>query len=284
MGVDSGGQSPVYKGPMMPRRQFMGRAAVMTMAGAQGAAGAADKAQPARTKTEYYELRTVQLRIGTQPKAAHDYLSEAYLPALGRLGIKPVGVFELTFGPQIPTIYILIPHESLASVGVVADRLAGDTTYQNSAAAQAFLHGPATQPPFVRMESTLLASFVEGLPRIELPKKDARIFELRTYENPSEGAHLKKLEMFSPKMGELDIFRRVGLTPVFFGRTLIGPRQPSFTYLLTFPDLAARQKAWAAFVADPAWLKLKATPGYSDADIMSNISDLILRPTAYSQI
>jgi len=54
--------------------------------------------------------------------------------------------------------------------------------------------------------------------------------------------------------------------------------------MLTFPDLAAREKAWTTFRADPEWTKLKATPGFSDAEIMSNISDLVLRPTAYSQI
>jgi hypothetical protein len=55
-------------------------------------------------------------------------------------------------------------------------------------------------------------------------------------------------------------------------------------YMLTFPDLAAREKAWAAFRADPEWQKLKATPGYTDAEIMSNVSDLVLRPAPYSQI
>jgi NIPSNAP len=76
----------------------------------------------------------------------------------------------------------------------------------------------------------------------------------------------------------------VGLTPVLFARTLIGPRQPAFAYILTFPDLAARDAAWKRFREDPEWLKLRATPGYSDAEIMANISDFILTPTAYSQI
>jgi hypothetical protein len=92
------------------------------------------------------------------------------------------------------------------------------------------------------------------------------------------------MEMFGPRMGELEIFRRAGLVPVFFGRTLVGPRQPGFTYMLSFADLAAREAAWKRFREDPEWLKLKATAGYTDADVMSNISDLILSPTPYSQI
>ena len=42
--------------------------------------------------------------------------------------------------------------------------------------------------------------------------------------------------------------------------------------------------AWKRFREDPEWLKLRATPGYTDADMMSNISDLVLTPTPYSQI
>jgi hypothetical protein len=136
------------------------------------------------------------------------------------------------------------------------------------------------------MDSVLLAAF-EALPRLQPPPGAAehtpRIFELRTYESATESARAKKVEMFS-RMGEIDIFRRTGLHPVFFAETVIGPRLPSLSYLLAFPDMAAREKAWAAFRADPDWQKLKATPGYLDAEIVSNITGLLLRPTAYSQI
>jgi hypothetical protein len=91
------------------------------------------------------------------------------------------------------------------------------------------------------------------------------------------------MEMFT-KLGETAIFRRTGLQPVFFGRALVGPRLPSFTYMVAFPDLAAREKAWATFRADPEWLKLKATPGYADGDVLSNITNLLLRPAGYSMI
>jgi hypothetical protein len=48
--------------------------------------------------------------------------------------------------------------------------------------------------------------------------------------------------------------------------------------------MAAREKSWGAFVNDPEWKKLRATPGYSDAEIVSNITTVLLRPAAYSQI
>jgi len=108
----------------------------------------------------------------------------------------------------------------------------------------------------------------------------SRICELRTYESHSNRAALNKLKMFNA--GEVPIFRRAGLTPVFFGETLIGSGMPSLTYMLTFPDMPARDSAWAAFGKDPEWKKLSADPQYSDN--VSAISDIILQPTAFSQI
>jgi hypothetical protein len=255
----------------MIRRDFL--------AGSLLAAASANAAEPKKRAPEWYELRRYQLRTG-QTKLLGDFLGEALLPALKRLGVGPVGAFETTVGPEMPAVHLLVPHESPAALAALPARLAADAAYQKGAAAY---HGAtAAQPAFVRMDSALLTAF-DALPRLEAPAAGPRIFELRTYESPGEAAHLRKVEMFA-KMGEIEIFRRCGLTPVFFARTIVGPRLPSFSYLLTFPDMAAREKAWSAFRADPQWQKLKATPGYTDAEIVSNISDVLLRPAAYSQI
>jgi hypothetical protein len=85
-------------------------------------------------------------------------------------------------------------------------------------------------------------------------------------------------------MGEIEIFKRVGLTPVFFSRTLVGPHMPNITYMLVHDNIAGRDKSWDAFRNDPEWKKLAATPGYADAEIVSNITTVLLRPSAYSQI
>jgi hypothetical protein len=48
--------------------------------------------------------------------------------------------------------------------------------------------------------------------------------------------------------------------------------------------MAAREKSWSTFSSDPDWRKLAQTSGYTDPDIVSNITTLFLRPAAYSQI
>jgi hypothetical protein len=54
--------------------------------------------------------------------------------------------------------------------------------------------------------------------------------------------------------------------------------------MLAFDSMESHDKNWAKFVADPEWKKLSATPGYTDAEIVSNISNILLRPASYSQI
>jgi hypothetical protein len=83
---------------------------------------------------------------------------------------------------------------------------------------------------------------------------------------------------------EIGIFERVGLDPVFFAQTLAGTRMPSLTYLLRFPDAAALTARWAEFGADAGWKELSRQPGNTDAEIVSNISNLYLSPLACSEI
>jgi hypothetical protein len=65
---------------------------------------------------------------------------------------------------------------------------------------------------------------------------------------------------------------------------LVGPRQPNLTYMLSYEDLAGRDKVWRAFGADPEWQKLRSTPGLSDAEIVSNITNYLVSPLPFSQI
>ncbi|MGH9404283.1 MAG: NIPSNAP family protein [Terriglobia bacterium] len=232
---------------------------------------------------EFYELRRYQLRNGPEPRLIESFLREAALPALNRAGVKPVGVFHGMVGPENPSVYVLVPFPSLDSVAAVRKALHRDEEYLRLSAD--YLNAPATEPAYVRFETRILESF-ESFPRVEIPPSAAehrpRIFELRTYENPSEKANLTKLHMFNT--AEIAIFRRTGLRPVFFGNTVVGNRMPCLTYMLTFESLAERERNWRTFGSDPEWRKLSRTPGYTDPEIVSNISNLFLSPAPYSQI
>ena len=148
-----------------------------------------------------------------------------------------------------------------------------------------FTNATATDPSYTRKQSSLMRAFA-GLPKLEVPpqtaEKKPRIFEVRTYEAHSRKANRKKVEMFDT--GEIALFRRTGLRPVFFGETIIGTKLPQLTYMLSFADMVEREKNWAGFIADPEWKKMSSTPGFTDPEILTNINSVFLRPTAYSQV
>ena len=267
----------------MKRRSFVKSTLAAAGAGSLAPFMSAFAAEKSDSPREFYELRLYHLRRGPKQKLFDDFYREAAVPAMNRNGIGPVGVFHVMAGPDSPTAYVLIPHASLDSFGASTDRVRADSQYQKAGAA--FINAEAGDPAYVRVESSLLAAFA-GFPKIEVPAlaKDQkpRLFELRTYESHSKKASKKKMEMFNT--GEIEIFKRAGLAPVFFGETLIGTKLPNLTYMLVFESMAAREANWGKFGSDPDWKKLSQTPGYTDAEIVSNISNLFLRPASYSQI
>lgn len=261
----------------MNRRRFLTTSLSAAGAGALGTGVAAQGSKPA---PEFYELRQYHLRTTMRQRFSEHFRDEA-LPAYNRAGIANIGVFTVAFGPDSPTFWVLLTHKTPQSVVELDAKLQADEKYRSSP----FLKLPSTDAGYVRIDSQLMGAF-DGIPVLEKPTGAAagpgRVFELRTYESHNKAAHRKKVEMFN--QGEIDIFRRTGLTPVFFGSNIIGTRLPSLTYLLVFEDMAARDRNWPQFVNHPDWKKLVATPGYSDNEIVTNIHSFILRPTPYSQI
>ncbi len=246
-------------------------------------AGSALLAAPpaAAGKRAFFELRYYRMRSGPQVERTTRYLQRGWLPAAQRAGIGPVGFFNAVIGPQSPFILSLAGYPSLAAIEAAHDKLAADKEFQ----AALDEYNSMTELSYFRMETSLLYAF-PSMPAIEVPpageNRAARIFEIRTYESPNEKAGARKVKMFDD--AEIAIFRRSGMLPVFFGQTIIGANQPSLTYMLAFDDLAARDKAWSAFGKDPEWQKLRATPGLTDPEIVSNITNAIVKPLAFSPI
>jgi hypothetical protein len=266
------------------RRQFLSASAAASALGLTGQSQAQTPA-PATggTTREYYQLRTYQLYSGAQSGLCQKYIADALIPALNRRGMTPVGAFSLSYGPETPVLYVLIPSTSLEELSLLDLHLGKDEAFLQAAAP--LWNAPASAPAFQRVEYRLLAAF-EGYPKITPPASAAqhgkRIYQLCTYESPTYNDHVIKVEMFHK--GEFGIFARAGCESVFYGDTLVGPRMPSLTYMLTFPDLATLDKGWAAFTSDPDWKKLSGLPRYTSEAIVSNISNLILNPLSCSQV
>jgi hypothetical protein len=255
----------------MQRRQFVGAAA---------SAGLAAVPAAAAQQNAFFELRYYHLRTGSQTQRTADFLSKHFLPAAQRLGIGPLGFFGAVIAEGSPFILALIGYPSVAAFADSIERLAADKEFQRGFDE----YNSMTELSYIRMENSLLRAF-DIMPSIAVPpagQRPPRIFELRTYESNNARAAQRKIRMFNE--GEAGIFQRLGMAPVFFGETLVGRNLPNLTYMLSFESLAARDKLWGAFGADPEWQKLRAQPGYADAEIVSNIGNAILRPLDFSPI
>lgn len=256
----------------MNRRNFVGAA------GALAAGAAASQAMP---KNAIIEMRYIRMRNGNQVQRTSDFLSKVSFPAMKRAGIARAGAFTAVIGEQSPFVLIVTSYPSLAELGKLQNSLYGDKEFVKGWDE----YNTMDELPFERVESSLLLGF-NTVPDIEMPpvdaNKPARIFELRTYQSNNFKAGMRKVKMFDE--GEIGVFRRLGMLPVFFGQTIVGRDLPNLTYMLAFDDLAHRERAWKAFGSDPEWQKLRMQPGYSDAEIVSNISSSILRPLPFSPI
>ncbi|HEX5482775.1 MAG TPA: NIPSNAP family protein [Terriglobia bacterium] len=266
----------------MHRRKFLASSLAASALVAAPALPAGKEAD-SNSGREYYLLRRYNLRSGPQVKITNQFFRDVFVPAVNRLGITPVGVFNLVLGPQTPALYVLLPSASLELLANLDARLEADPEYVKNGAS--FLSAPAANPAYLQIESSLMLAF-HGRPKLQLPPmtagREPRAFELRTYESPSERDHRRKIEMFHS--GEFDVFRQAGFWPVFYGDTLVGSRMPNLTYLLAFHGLAERDKLWQAFGASPEWKKLTHSSKFDFESIVTNVTNFILSPASYSQI
>jgi hypothetical protein len=262
----------------MKRRRFL---TGMTPLVAAPLISFAGHAQSKNEQQQYFEWIKYTLPPGRNKSRVEKYYEQAAIPALNKLGINPVGVFNIMFGPNKPSLYVLIPHNSMDSVLSWQKELLQNTDYMR--AAQDFLNSEISNPAYLRVERSLFKAF-EGMPVIESAKEtigNERILELRIYESHNYLKAQKKIDMFN-NAGEIQIFRDTGLTPVFFGETIFGDLMPNLSYMVAFKDMADRNSSWDKFRNSDGWNAIKDLEEYKDT--VSNITDIILRPVSCSQI
>jgi hypothetical protein len=260
----------------MQRRELLAGLALSALAGEA-------QTDPQKVPNTFLELKTWRLHNSAEEQAARlsDYLEGGLSPALSSSGGALIGAFSNVIGQDGPYYVTLAQYPSLNMFQGSLAHLASDAAHLREL--RKLSTGAAF--PFVRVESSLLRSF-DVFPAAALPdkseKRPPRIFELRTYESQSYLTLTRKVGMFNN--GEAQIFERLKMRPVFFGETLVGPRQPNLTYILSFDDLASRDNLWHDFGSDPEWKALVAHPELKDPEIVANISNVILRPLAFSLI
>jgi len=230
-----------------------------------------------------YEVRTIHLRntLDNQRSRLTDFLQHAAAPAFARAGIAPGAYFASMIAEETPFLITIASYPSLGAMEQQRAKLSADADYKK--ALTAYNAQPGLN--YERIDSVLGRAFA-AVPEMIVPGDTAgrpgRIFELRRYESNNATTLARKIRMF--ESGEIAIFQRLGMRPVFFAETIVGARMPNLVYMLSFDDLASREKLWKAFGADPEWQKMRSAPGDTDAEIVSNISVSLLQPLPFSAV
>lgn len=239
-------------------------------------------AQSAKKGGEFYQLSVYHFSSPEHQQLIEQYLEQAYLPALHRQQIKKVGVFTAIANDTATDkrLYILIPVRSLQEVAELTSKLAGDNDYLTKG--KAYLDAPHKTPPYDRIENILLQAFPLA-PFLNLPKLTSsaaeRVYELRSYEGPTEKAFQNKVKMFN-EGGEIALFKQLNFNAIFYSSVIAGSRMPNLMYMTSFENMADREAHWKSFSAAPAWKKLSSMPEYQNN--VSKITTTFLHATTYS--
>jgi hypothetical protein len=231
---------------------------------------------------EYYKIIIYHFKTAEQKQDLDNYLENAYLPALHRLGINNVGVFTPLANDTAADkkIFIILPVKSLKVVTGMPEKLIKDGTYQE--AAKKYMDAAYNNPPFTRMENILLYAFPDApllnLPKLNSPKAD-RVYEFRSYEGPTEKLFRNKVRMFN-EGGEVTLFKRLNFNAVFYAEVIAGGSMPNLIYMTSFENLADRDAHWKTFGADPEWKKLSSDPVYQHNVSKSDIT--LMKAASYS--
>jgi hypothetical protein len=223
----------------------------------------------------YYQIKIYHFKTPVQEGVIDNYLKTAYLPVLHQKGFKNIGVFKpVETDTADRRIYVFIPFKNWKSIETFNASAQPNSNPQYTDAAY-------NKPPYSRLETIILTAFVTR-PQPVAPKltgdRGKRVYELRSYESPTEALHYNKVRMFNS--GETDLFDRLGFNPVFYGSVIAGSHMPNLMYLTTFNDKADREKHWDAFGKDAQWKDLSSRKEFQNNVSKADIT--FLYPADYS--
>jgi hypothetical protein len=252
----------------MHRRRFLGTLGALSMA----------KAATLEKRTKFYAFEHFTLKNGAGVARLHDFLSQALLPAMNRVHSGPKIILEQLVGPHTPEVLAIYGFSSTEEMWDVHTKMS-----QNEAVGKGVqVLESGAEPAFESLDSSVVET-ADYSPEIKPEASDTpRIFELRIYHSPTSRQLGFLHERF--RGPEIKIFHRAGIHPILYGSTVIGPNIPNLTYVIPFTDLAAREKAWNAFGADPEWQKVRKESIEKGGEIVSSNQILLYRATKYSPV
>lgn len=108
------------------------------------------------------------------------------------------------------------------------------------------------------------------------------IYEMRRYDAmPGKMANLHELM----ETLAIPVFKRLGMEVVACFNPELGDDENAIIYILGYPDMASRQKAWDAFWVDSEWTSKRAELGKKfGGPVVAKSNSVFLKPTKYSPL
>jgi NIPSNAP protein len=237
--------------------------------------------QDVKAQQYFYRIRIFHYKTQAQETRLDNYLKNALLPALHRQHIPKVGVFkQVEQDTADRKLYLFIPYKNEDELLNTHGRVWSDKQFLE--AGKDYIDAEYNDLLYTRVEVIELRAFptwpAPTEPQLSAPKSE-RVYELRSYESPSEKLNINKVKMFNDG-GETVLFKRLNFNAVFYGEVLTGSHMPNLMYMTTFENKADRDKHWDTFGNDPEWKTLVAKPEY--AHNVSKADITFLHPTEYS--
>ena len=221
---------------------------------------------PSSSYGDYYQICFYHCASNEQLDSMNNYLKGNFVPVLRRKGFKTIGAFlPVTNDTAADKLLVVwIPLKSLSDLSKIGPDIIA--------------------PKYTRLETIILTAF-EKAPVYHLPKlagsRQDHIFELRSYESPTEERYYSKVKMFN-KADEVSLFTRLNFNAVFYAHVLAGSRMPNLMYMTSFENIASREDHWKSFSNDPAWKIMVALPEYQKN--VNKGDTWLMHPTDYSDI
>lgn len=235
-----------------------------------------------QAQKDFYQILVYHFNNLDQEQKIDDFLGSTFVPQMHIAGFKSIGVFApLANDTSVDKkIYILLQLKSLKDVASWNKSQFTSSMMQEKS--PDFWNVSYDKPAFTRMESIIVEAWDMAskmqLPQLKSPKEQ-HIYELRSYESPSEKYYRSKVHMFN-EGGEIKLFARLGFNAVFYGDVISGSRMPNLMYMTCFENMEARNAHWKDFVESPEWKKLISMKEYDHN--VNRADNILMRAKAYS--
>ena len=106
------------------------------------------------------------------------------------------------------------------------------------------------------------------------------MYELRIYT-----ANTGKMPALLKRFREhtLALFEKHGMKNIGYWTNTVGGRNDELWYMLAFDDMGQREKAFAAFQADPEWQRVRAESEV-DGPLLHHLENRFMAPTDFSPL